>query len=112
MRVLVTGSSGHVGGAIARHLSEIGESVVGLSRSRGTDLPVAVEQRLFDVGHEIVVDEVRASVEPCEAVVHAAANMNLEPFAPEVVRTNCVGIQNMLHLAHGPDEQRKITHFG
>ena len=100
MRVLVTGSSGHVGGAVALHLSRSGEEVAGLSRGRNADLPADLEQHAFDVGDDSVVDEVLASVERCDAVVHAAANMDPAPYAPEVVRTNCRGVQNMLRLAH------------
>lgn len=100
MRVLVTGSSGHVGGAVALNLCQSGEEVIGLSRSRNADLPAAVVQHTFDVGEDAVVDDILASVERCDAVVHAAANMDLAPYAPEVVRTNCCGVQNMLRLAH------------
>lgn len=64
MRLLVTGSSGHLGEALVRVMRGEGHEVVGLDRlaSAWTDV----------VGSIAEVDVVRRAVEGCEAVVHAA----------------------------------------
>ncbi|MBD3177175.1 MAG: NAD-dependent epimerase/dehydratase family protein, partial [Armatimonadia bacterium] len=36
---------------------------------------------------------------PCEAIVHAAAHISYDDADPEIARTNCVGVQQMLGLA-------------
>jgi UDP-glucose 4-epimerase len=62
--VLVTGSSGHLGEALVRQLRADGEDVVGLDRvaSPWTDVVASVTDRAA----------VRAALESCDAVVHAA----------------------------------------
>lgn len=64
MRILVTGSAGHLGEALVRVLRSEGHEVVGLDvlDSPHTDLVGSIEDRAF----------VRRSVDGVEAIVHAA----------------------------------------
>lgn len=64
MRTLITGSSGHLGGALMRVLRRRGEEVVGLDRSPGP-----VTDRVVDIVDRAAV---RDAVDGCDAVLHAA----------------------------------------
>ena len=99
MRVLVTGTSGHIGGALARHFAGAGYSVSGISRRREDSLPQAVDQHSFDIGEDGFVEDVTAAIAPCDALVHAAALIDLDLYAPGISRTNCLGTQQILRLA-------------
>jgi dTDP-glucose 4,6-dehydratase len=97
VRILVTGASGHVGGAIAARLTDDGHEVVGLSRRLiphgHTAAAVAA-----DVADREALERV-AEMEPCEAIVHAAAVIDRDPHSVEVGRANCVGALNVHWLA-------------
>ncbi len=99
MRVLVTGSRGHVGGAIVRHLVEGGFDVGGVSRRANTNLPAQVRQFSADIASAEFVETVREAVNPCDAIVHAAAEIDMRPDARAVTLTNGLGTQQVLQLA-------------
>jgi UDP-glucose 4-epimerase len=99
MRILVTGSSGFVGGAIAAHLLERGHEVVGLGRritksNRGLCRAIAA-----DLAEPGVADAVSLTQPRCDAIVHAAASLDLDPHSPSTSLTNGFGTQQMLELA-------------
>jgi len=98
MRVLITGSSGHVGGAIARHFLERGFEVVGLSQSPSR-LGGQAQEIQADIGSDAFAERVAAAVAPCAAIVHAAAALDKDLLAPALGRANCLGMQQVLQLA-------------
>ena len=98
MRILVTGSSGLVGSAIARRLVEDGYEVVGLSRRSSANLPGEVQQVQADIA-AWSFREAMGGLAPCQAVVHAAASRDYRDDAAEISLTNGLGTQQVLALA-------------
>jgi len=99
VKVLVTGSSGLVGGAIAACLSADGHEVIGLSRhptGEADRLPNAIAA---DIGAAGVASMLAAELPRCDAIVHAAAALERDPYAPSISLTNCLGTQQVLELA-------------
>jgi UDP-glucose 4-epimerase len=99
LRVLVTGASGHVGGAIAQHLLASGHEVVGLSRRLTKESRLLSSALAADVGRDGLAETLVSQQPRCDAIVHAAAALDKEPFAPAISVTNGVGTQQILHLA-------------
>lgn len=98
MRVLVTGGTGFVGKAICSDLRANGHDVVCLSRSAAeTD---SGSQRVFaSLGSDGCVDRVLSNVDRCDAIVHAAACIDHSLDNPELVKTNCLGTQQLISVA-------------
>jgi nucleoside-diphosphate-sugar epimerase len=72
MRVLVTGATGYVGGAVVRALLAAGHDVVGLSRhAHDSRLPEGVQARQGDL---TAVASLAAAVEDVDGVIHAGAD--------------------------------------
>jgi nucleoside-diphosphate-sugar epimerase len=100
MRLLLTGVTGFVGEAIASHLYSKGHEIFGVhARYRETKLHEKYKMTLADVGSLGVVEKLRQEIPQCDAVIHAAASLNMDLFAIDVVLTNCLGVHNMLSLA-------------
>ena len=105
MRVFVTGASGFIGGAIARHLASHNE-VVALSRSPDSDAIVSA------VGARPVRGDL-ASVRPadlvgCDAVVHCAAWVEPWGSRAEFQRVNVEGTSHLLALAREAGVRRFV----
>lgn len=107
MRVLVTGASGHVGGAIANHLQALGFDVVGLARHPGRveGLYGRLEGNLGDTE---AAARIARLIEPCEAILHAAAAIEQDPHAPSIALTNCLGTQQVMRLADIWEAERVV----
>jgi nucleoside-diphosphate-sugar epimerase len=97
VRVLVTGSTGHIGDALCASLRATGHAVVGLSRHDVTQ--ESGDHVTIDIGDRRAVDDLKVAVEPCDAIVHAAASIELDPDASSVAFTNCWGTQALLATA-------------
>lgn len=109
MKALVTGATGFVGFHVARTLRERGHAVRVLARSR------AKAERVFAGGGvEIALgdmtdaDAVRDALTGCEAYVHAAAAVSLDPRdAGRLLRENVAGARALIEgareagVAHG-----------
>jgi nucleoside-diphosphate-sugar epimerase len=98
MRVLVTGASGHVGGAIATRLLGCGHEVVGLGRRQALD-PRFSDALAVDIGRPGLASTVATETKRCEAIVHAAATLERDPFVASVTLTNGFGTQQIVELA-------------
>lgn len=98
MRVLVSGTGGHVGGAVAGHLATAGHEVIGLSRSEIL-APGESERVALDIGSSTAASEIVSRTGPCDAIVHAAAAIDKELDSAAIDLTNCLGTQQMLSLA-------------
>ena len=97
--MLVTGTSGHVGAVVGAHLLERGHEVVGVSRrlnksSRTVSRAISLDLSRVDAAATIAGAEAR-----CDAIVHAAAAIDSDPFAPALTLTNGLGTQQLLALA-------------
>lgn len=108
MRVLVTGGTGFVGSHAAKALQDAGHTVRLLVRTPskltavtervGVDL-AALETIEGDIRDAAAVAE---AVDSCDAVVHAAAVVSIDPTAEaDVTGTNFPGALNVLETAVG-----------
>ena len=98
MRVLVTGSSGHVGGAIASRLISSGWDVIGLSRT--PSYIQNLNQNLqIDLGSKTLAEQISVQTLRCDAIVHAAADLDKQLYTSDICLTNCLGTQQILKLA-------------
>lgn len=99
MRVLLTGATGFVGGALLRYLSTAGACVVAAVRSSGTR---RFSERVFEVG-DISADTQWASALECiTVVVHTAAraHMSQEVSSDPLAEYRGVNVEGTLNLAH------------
>ena len=93
MRVVVTGASGLLGGAVARILAERGDDVTVLQRRpSGLGLP----EVLADVADTAAV---RAALQGADGVIHLAAKVNVVGAWDEYVAANVVGTRNVVDAA-------------
>jgi nucleoside-diphosphate-sugar epimerase len=98
----VTGATGFIGGTVARQLRERGDEVACLVRSPGK------AGELTELGCELVAgdlgdrDAIRAGMEGCDGVIHAAAMYEVgipESQRPAMHEANVVGTENVLGAA-------------
>jgi nucleoside-diphosphate-sugar epimerase len=109
MRIFITGASGFVGGAAARHLRAHGHDVAAMSRSEKSDA------KIRDVGATPVrcdLDTIKAEhLAGIDAVIHSAAFV--EQWGPKDAwfKANVLGTQAMLDAAKTAGVKRFI-HIG
>ncbi len=90
MKVLVTGASGMLGGAVARALAARGDEVTVMQRrSSGLEL----RESLGDVAD---LEAVRAAVTGQDGVVHLAAKVDITGPEAEYLRANVLGTRHVL----------------
>lgn len=95
----MTGATGLVGDAIATHLSAGGHEVIGLSRRPGAKNRRLAGLIAVDIGVAGVASMLATEHQRCDAIVHAAAAIEHDPYAPSISLTNCLGTQQILELA-------------
>ncbi|MCY7326406.1 MAG: NAD-dependent epimerase/dehydratase family protein, partial [Microbacteriaceae bacterium] len=96
MRVLVTGASGLLGGAVARAIAGAGHEVRTFQR-RPAGIPGITDSLGSVTDPTAVADAVRGM----DAVVHLAAKVSLAGNPAEFERVNVGGTRNMLEAASG-----------
>jgi nucleoside-diphosphate-sugar epimerase len=94
MRVLVTGGSGFIGGAVVRLLRYHGHEVRSLSRTAHPEL--AQHGVMEFPGDLLDLDSVRAACRGADAVVHCAAKVGLWGPLEDFYRVNVTGTDNVL----------------
>jgi nucleoside-diphosphate-sugar epimerase len=94
MKVLVTGGSGFVGGAVARLLRRHGHEVRSLSRTQ--HLKLAQHGVTEFPGDLLDMDSVRAACRGADAVVHCAAKVGLWGALEDFHRVNVTGTNHVL----------------
>ncbi len=99
MKIVVTGCSGHVGGAIARHFCERNNQVIGINRHGSLALPAQITQISHDIASGDFLQQARQSIGSCDAVIHAAAHIANDAEDFDISRTNCLGTHQVLKLA-------------
>jgi len=99
MRILVTGTSGHIGGAVANSLYQQGHEVIGISRTVNPALPEAVRQYSLDITDPEFIDKAVDCLEDCEVIVHAAASMKDDTHIQELLEVNYTGSLKLLDVA-------------
>ncbi len=104
MRVLVTGGTGFIGGWTAHTLAEAGHQVRFLvrdpARLRSGAGALGVDTSDHRVGDITDRDSVAAALGGCDAVVHAAAVVGMDPSqAATMIATNLAGAENVLGQA-------------
>lgn len=98
MRIFVTGAAGHVGSAIVDLLARQ-HAVVALWRESQCRSFTGVQPLRATLGDTDFIERVTTGTEPCDAIVHSAASLSLDPNSAVVSRTNCAGTQQVLELA-------------
>jgi UDP-glucose 4-epimerase len=90
MKILLSGGSGHVGGAIKNHLLALDQKVVCASRSG--DIRVDLSCIRAD-------DQIVEAMQSCDIVVHCAACIAKSAEDHLVTLANCLGTQNVIQSA-------------
>jgi dihydroflavonol-4-reductase len=104
MRVLLTGGTGFVGAWTAKAVAEAGHQVRFLVRDPArlvtSVAKMGVDTEDYAVGDIADADSTAAAMDGCEAVIHSAAMVSIDPRqADEMLRVNLGGARNVLGSA-------------
>ena len=99
MKILVTGSSGFIGRAVVEHLIASGHEVIGLHAHAKTITSALHRDLVADIASTEEIALLSKEIEPCDAIVHTAASLDMGLHSTDVSRVNCIGLQNVLWLA-------------
>jgi len=118
MRVMVTGATGFVGAWTAKALQGAGHHVRVLVRTPAklatTAATIGVDTSDFQPGDITDAASVEAALDGCDAVVHCAAMVAVDPrSAAGIMETNTEGARNVLGRAldHGLDPVVHVSSF-
>ncbi len=98
MKVLITGAAGFIGGAISKHLIKHGIEVIAFDQKQPAieGLSKIIQ---MDIGVDSPGARIADEIGSCDAIVHAAAVINMGFDNPDVIITNCLGTQQLLRSA-------------
>lgn len=99
MKIVLTGCSGHVGGAVARYFCERNNQVIGINRHVSCVLPPEIIQIPLDIASGDFAKQARQAIGSCDAVIHAAAHITNDAADCDISRINCLGTHQVLQLA-------------
>lgn len=100
MKIVLTGISGHIGGAIAVWLSEKGHEIIGISRTRPTCIKRNnIDFIQADITSTDFLSDVLAVTQTADATIHAAACLENDLSNRDISAINCLGTQQVLHLS-------------
>ncbi len=100
MRVLVTGATGLVGGAIVRELASRGHALRILARPTSDTSPLADVELDVARGDVLDAESVRRALGGCDAVVHTAGVVGFRPGQAEtLMAVNARGVETVLGAA-------------
>lgn len=107
MRVAVTGASGLLGGAVARHATERGYEIIRLSHTSPTP---GADVRIWCADQDL--RETASALAGAEAVIHCAAHIPKDKLDPRAARpcleVNALGTLNLLRACEHLSIQRFI----
>lgn len=106
MRIIATGATGFLGGALTRRLQERGCNVIALGRDRGKLERLAaggVETHAFDLSSDVPPPPLTA-----DAIVHCAALSSPWGTRAAFHRANVIGTQSALRLARAAGVRRFV----
>lgn len=98
MKILITGISGKLGRAVARHYVSLGHSVVGVDRRPWPDAPERVQMFKADLRKRPAEDVFRT--QRPDVVVHMATVTHFSARADELYRINLKGTQAVFDYCH------------
>lgn len=101
LKILLTGADGLLGAHVCRQLSEQGYLVTAfVERNKPHHTIEGVQGLTILEGDILNPQEVDEAVKNADAVIHAAANTNIQPARSEIIRrVNIEGTQNVLNAA-------------
>lgn len=108
MKILVTGASGFIGSTICKLLESTEHKTYGVSRREsGLNVSGTQEYLAADVSDRNAIERIATDIPRCDAIIHAAAEINMESYPNSLVQSNCLGVLNAQWLA----ELWGTTHF-
>ena len=107
MKIFLTGASGFIGRVASEHLCSLGHEVVNLYHTSGM-----IEENGASVtatlGDDSFVEMVLSNINQCDAIVHIAACINHNNSCPDLIQTNCLGMQQLMTITKKWDVQHFV----
>lgn len=98
MRLLLTGGTGFIGRVVLHQLISRGHDVTSVVRP--TSRPAGPGQVVnVSLGSDRAVEKILNNCSKCDAIVHVAACISYDDLCSDLIRVNCMGMQQLLTLA-------------
>lgn len=98
MRIMVTGSSGLLGSAIAENLADSGHFILGIQRHPRQERRKNRQNFALDLTDRTALLKALSGFGRLDAIVHSAASLHMDPHNVQMSLTNVVGLQNILYV--------------